>query len=146
MTYGIYVLTTRFENTINGMIVSWVSQVSYEPPLFMVAVHPNRYSHDLLSQSGYFALHILSKKKKDLIERFKGPDAAEKFASLPWKDGVTGCPILGDCIGCLECFTTQSIRPGNHTIFFGEVVHAVFNGGEAPLCTLDYESSYLGKA
>jgi len=27
MTYGIYVLTTRFESTINGMIASWVSQV-----------------------------------------------------------------------------------------------------------------------
>ena len=24
LTYGIYVLTTRFEETINGMIASWV--------------------------------------------------------------------------------------------------------------------------
>lgn len=146
MTYGIYILTTRLESTINGMIVSWVSQISYEPPLFMVAIHPNRYSHDLLIQSGYFALHIPSKEKKDLIERFKGPDATEKFASLSWKDGVTGCPILTDCIGFLECRITQSVRPGNHTIFFGEVVHAVFNGKQAPLCTSDYEGIYLGKA
>jgi flavin reductase (DIM6/NTAB) family NADH-FMN oxidoreductase RutF len=35
MTYGIYVLTARFENTINGMIASWVTQVFYEPPLIM---------------------------------------------------------------------------------------------------------------
>jgi len=57
MTYGIYILTTRFEQSINGMIASWMSQVSYEPPLFMAAIHPNRYSHELLVQSGYFALH-----------------------------------------------------------------------------------------
>ena len=40
MTYGIYVLTTCDEDEVNGMIASWVSQVSYDPLLIMVAVHP----------------------------------------------------------------------------------------------------------
>jgi flavin reductase (DIM6/NTAB) family NADH-FMN oxidoreductase RutF len=48
MSYGIYVLTTAFEGRINGMIASWVSQISYDPPLIMVAVHPNRFSHGLI--------------------------------------------------------------------------------------------------
>jgi flavin reductase (DIM6/NTAB) family NADH-FMN oxidoreductase RutF len=145
MTYGIYVLTTRFENTINGMIASWVSQASYDPPLFMVAVHPNRYSHVLLAKSGYFALHILAREQKDFLSRFKSPDAREKFASIAWEEGMTGCPILADCIGCMECRITQSIAPGNHTLFIGEVVNAVFNKEKTPLCTLDYEGCYLGK-
>ena len=63
MTYGIYVLTARFENTINGMIASWVSQVSYDPPLIMVAVHSNRYSHHLLEKGHAFALHVLDKSQ-----------------------------------------------------------------------------------
>ena len=114
MTYGIYVLTTRFENAINGMIASWVSQVSYDPPLLMAAIHANRYSHELLVQSGHFALHILSREQKDLLARFKGPLAGEKFESIAWEEGVTGCPILADCIGCMECRITQSLAPGNH--------------------------------
>lgn len=146
MTYGIYVLTTRFENTINGMIASWVSQVSYDPPQFIVAIHPNRYTHDLLMKSGHFALHILAREQKDLLARFKGPDAGAKFGSIAWKDGVTGCPILADCIGCMECRITQSLAPGNHTLFVGDVVNAVFNAEKTPLCTLDYEGCYLGKA
>ena len=146
MTYGIYVLTTRFENTINGMIASWVSQVSYDPPLLMVAVHSNRYSHELLAQSGCFALHILAREQKDLLARFKGPVTREKFESIAWEDGVTGCPILADCIGCMECRITQSLTPGNHTLFVGEAVNAVFNAEKTPLCTLDYEGCYLGKA
>ena len=52
MTYGIYVLTSFYEEEINGMIASWVSQVSYDPLLIMVAVHPNRYSHNLIDKSG----------------------------------------------------------------------------------------------
>ncbi|MFZ7111489.1 MAG: flavin reductase family protein [Desulfatiglandales bacterium] len=146
MTYGIYVLTTRFENTINGMIASWVSQVSYDPPQCIVAIHPNRYSHELLMKSGHFALHILAREQKDLLARFKGPDAGAKFGSIAWKDGVTGCPILADCIGCMECRITQSLAPGNHTLFVGDVVNAVFNAEKTPLCTLDYEGCYLGKA
>ena len=145
MTYGIYVLTTRFENAINGMIASWVSQASYDPPLFMVAVHPDRYSHDLLTKSGYFALHILARNQKDLLRRFKGPDVREKFSSIAWKEGVTGCPVLMDCIGCIECRIIQSMAPGNHTLFIGEAVSAVFNDEQTPLCTLDYEGFYLGK-
>ena len=146
MTYGIYVLTTRLEDTVNGMIASWVSQVSYDPPLIMVAVHSNRYSHELLAQSGHFALHILAREQKDLLVRFKGPVAREKFESIAWEYGVSGCPILSDCIGCMECRITQSLAPGNHTLFVGEVVNAVFNAEKTPLCTMDYEGCYLGKA
>ena len=145
MTYGIYVLTTRYTDTLNGMIASWVSQVSYDPPLIMVAVHPNRFSHDLLEKSGLFALHILARHQTDLIAQFKGPDAASKFASIAWYEGVTGCPILADCIGSLECRIRQTLAPGNHTLFIGEAVNAVFNGETTPLCTVDYEGCYLGK-
>jgi flavin reductase (DIM6/NTAB) family NADH-FMN oxidoreductase RutF len=145
MTYGIYVLTTRHKSTINGMIASWVSQVSFDPALLMVAVHPNRYSHGLISQSGHFALHSLAREQKDLLLRFKGPDPVAKFSTLAWHDGVSGCPILDDCIGCLECRVIQTLAPGNHTLFIGEVVNAEFNGEKAPLSTLDYEGCYLGK-
>jgi len=145
-TYGLYVLTTRLEDVINGMIASWVSQVSYDPPLFMAAIHPNRYSHDLIVKSGYFALHILGKDHKNLIKKFKGPSAGEKFESLEWEGGLTGCPILSDCLGCMECRVIKSLSPGNHTLFIGEVVNAVFHGEGAPLCTLDYDGRYLGKS
>jgi len=33
MTYGIYVLTTRVDDVVNGMIASWATQVSYDPPV-----------------------------------------------------------------------------------------------------------------
>lgn len=146
MTYGIYVLTTRFRESINGMIASWVSQVSYDPPLIMVAIHPHRYSHGLVAQSGCFALHVLAKNQKDLLARFKGPVPEAKFEALAWSDGLTGCPILADCIGCLECRVVQRLSPGNHTLFLGEVVQAVFNTQTPPLSTLDYEGCYLGKS
>lgn len=144
MTYGIYVLTSCFTDKVSGMIASWVSQVSYEPPLVMVAVHTNRYSHPLIEQGGVFALHALTKNQKDYLSRLKGPDPATRFAGIEWEKGTTGCPVLKECAAYLECRVKESFKPGNHTIFIGEIIAAKqVNDGDI-LTTLDYEGIYLG--
>jgi flavin reductase (DIM6/NTAB) family NADH-FMN oxidoreductase RutF len=79
------------------MVASWVSQVSYEPPLVMVAIHPNRYSHHLIEQSNCFALHVLAQNQTELIERFKTNVPTDKFDSVHWYRGKTDCPILKEC-------------------------------------------------
>lgn len=146
MSYGIYVLTTRQGDSVNGMIASWVSQVSHTPPLIMAAVHPNRYTHGLLKESGCFALHILDRSQKEMLARFKGPDAAQKFAGLEWRAGQTGCPVLSDCLAWFECTVTESLAPGNHSLFIAEVIKAGCPAKGDPLTTLDYEGQYTGRA
>jgi flavin reductase (DIM6/NTAB) family NADH-FMN oxidoreductase RutF len=146
MTYGIYVLTTAFEETINGMIASWVSQVSYEPPLISVAVHPNRYSHQLINQSRCFALHVVAKDRTDQLERFKGPDPLGKFSDIEWSKGETGSPILRDCIAWFECDVISSLEPGNHTVFIGNVVDAKIVSGNRVMSTADYNGAYIGRS
>lgn len=145
MNYGIYVLTTRQDDTINGMIASWVSQVSHTPPLIMAAVHPNRYSHGLLEESGAFALHVLDRCQREMLGRFKGPDASGKFEGLEWRVGETGCPVLKDCLAWLECTVIETLAPGNHTLFIGEVIGAGCAAEGDPLTTLDYEGQYTGR-
>ena len=145
MTYGIYVLTSAADQVINGMIASWVSQVSYDPLLLMVAIHRNRYTHDLINKNGFFALNIISKSQNDYLKRFKGPDPELKFSSVKWKKGVTGVPVLNECIGYMECKVKDTYAPGNHTLFVGEVVSAGIISDQTPLCTSDYKGVYLGK-
>lgn len=146
ITCGLYVLTTSYKEGINGMIASWVSQVSYEPPLVMIAVHPNRYSHYLVEQSGYFALNVLTKDQSHLVPRFKGPDPATKFSSIAWRKGLTDCPIITDCAASLEFKVATTYRPGNHTLFIGELIDASVLLKTEPLTTRDYDRVYLGKA
>ncbi|MCG6910683.1 MAG: flavin reductase family protein [Deltaproteobacteria bacterium] len=145
MTYGIYVLTARVDEIINGMIASWVAQVSYDPPMIMAAVHPNRYSHGLIEKSGFFALHVLDRSQKAMLQRFKGPDPGKKFSGTPWHYGKTGAPVLTDCPAWFELEVKARHTPGNHTLFFGEVVDAGVHSEGTPLCTLDYDGLYTGK-
>lgn len=145
MTYGIYVLTTAFEDEYNGMIASWVSQISYDPPLIMIAVHPNRYTHRMIHRSGCFALHVLGNDRKDFLKRFKGPDPMEKFRDIDWRKGRTGSPILKDCIAWFECEVSGRLDPGNHTLFFGRIIDAKTVSDDAAMSTADYDGAYIGK-
>jgi len=145
MPYGIYVLTSFHKEEINGMIASWVSQISYDPLLIMVAVHTHRYSHQLIDQSGYLALHVLARDQADLLKRFKGSDPRAKFTSIQWKRGKTGCPVLEDCIAYFEGRIVDRFRPGNHTLFVAEVLDAKVIAEAQPLSSLDYDGVYLGK-
>jgi len=146
LTYGIYVLTSHHEEKINGMIASWVSQVSYEPPLIMVAVHPNRFSHQLIAHGGGFALHVLADTQADFLSRFKDADVNAKFSAINWIPGKTGCPILNECLAYLECELKAHYRPGNHTLFIGEVIAAGVLTDQKPFTTREYEGVYLGIA
>ena len=145
MTYGIYVLTSCHQQQINGMIASWVSQVSYAPPQIMVAVHTHRYSHQLIEKGSGFALHVLATSQKKFLSRFKGKDVEAKFSNLNWTAGKTGSPILSDCLAYLECGLKTHYRPGNHTLFIGEVIDAGVLAKGSPLTTSDYEGVYIGK-
>ena len=145
MTYGIYVLTSCHKEEINGMIASWVSQVSYDPLLIMTAVHPDRYSHRLIEQGGCFALHVIDRQQNQFLSRFKGPDPKAKFSEVQWNPGKTGCPILSECMAYLECTVKASYRPGNHTLFLGEVVEAQSIAPGTPFSSMDYDGVYLGK-
>ncbi len=145
MTYGIYVLTTGKDANINGMIASWVTQVSHEPPLVLVAVHPNRRTNSLIRESEVFALHILGSHQQDFMARFKGPDPLMKFEGLNWKRGITGCPIIYDCVAMIECKLTETYQPGNHTLFIGEIVNGRVISEEPVLTTLDYSGTYTGR-
>lgn len=146
MTNGVYILTTALEGRVNGMIASWVSQISYEPPLIAVAVHENRFSHRLIRESGLFALHVLGRDQKMMVSRFMNSDAEAKFSGIAWQPGQTGCPILAECAAWFECRVKTSIQPGNHTVFIGEVVNAMMISDAEPLTTRDYRGQYIGKA
>lgn len=146
MPYGIYVLTTGAGQHINGMIASWVTQVSYDPPLLLVAVHPNRLTHQMLRENGVFVLHVLSSEQKQLMSRFKGPEPRAKFEGIQWEKGLTGCPILKDCVAFMECKVKETYEPGNHTLFIGEIVNASAIREAPVLTTLEYGGAYTGEA
>ena len=145
LTTGIYIVTTREESQINGMVASWVSQVSFSPPLVMVAVKKERYSHQMIAKAKVFALNILSTEQKKEVPNFKGTHEPEaKFFNTPYETRKTGAPIIKDSIAYLDCVLTDQFTPGDHTLFIGEVIEGnILKDGE-PLSSHELEHIYGG--
>lgn len=126
LVHGVYVVTTRLQDVINGMTASWVSQVSLKPLLIMVSIAPSRYSHGLIKESGIFAINVLDSAQADLGKRFgfKSGRQVDKFAGLEWTNAATGAPILPQAYAYLDLKLVETFAAGDHTLFVGEVVAA----------------------
>lgn len=126
ITHGVYVVTTRDGEKINGMTAAWVSQVSFNPLLLMVSIAHTRYSHDLIKNSGIFAINVLTTEQIGLGKRFgyKSGRQVDKFAGLHHVPAVTGAPILPEAYAFLDLRLVHTYPAGDHTLFVGEVVQA----------------------
>ncbi|MBN1662075.1 MAG: flavin reductase [Deltaproteobacteria bacterium] len=144
--YGIYLVTTSSADGFNGMIASWVTQCSHEPPLIAMGIRKNRLSHEQILQSGKFCINVLPKESIDMIKGFKISDWQKKFDGLKHIPSPNGLPVLDECIGWLDCLLENTINTGDHTLFIGRITAGgMKNAGKTiTLSTADYDGVYRG--
>lgn len=134
-TSGIAVVTMATEETRHGLTVSSFTSVSLEPPLVLICVAKKLYSHQVIEQSGAFAIHILHTGQLEWGKLFAGmyPDVEDRFADIDYTTAETGSPILPDVLAWLDCKLHSKADGGDHTIFMGEVVAAGTGNTNLPL-------------
>lgn len=118
---GITVVTSIDAGGVaHGITVSAFCSVSLEPPMVLVCIEKTAGSHDVLNDSGLFAVNFLAAGQDGLSERF-ALTMPDKFSDVRIVVGSTGLPILGDSLVALECRLQTSCDGGDHTIFVGVV-------------------------
>jgi flavin reductase (DIM6/NTAB) family NADH-FMN oxidoreductase RutF len=146
LTTGIYVLTVRAGDKQHGMSSSWAIQVSGEPVLVMAAVDQQHFTHQLLIESGVFALNIVGAQSKHLEDYFYSAQSRrpDNLAPFALDTGMTGTPLLRDAFASLECRIIATPAAGDHTLFVGEVVAAHVRTTDRPLTSQELPYVYLG--
>lgn len=144
--YGVYLITVASAEGYNGMIASWVTQCSHEPPLVAVAIRKNRLAHQQILKSGAFCINVLPKESVDLIRQFKIADWKKKFDSINHKLSSSGLPVLDDCVGYLDFSLESTIDTGDHTLFIGRIkAGSIIKAAETiTLSTAIYRGIYRG--
>lgn len=132
---SVTVVSTTLGAKINALTVAWVSRVSYSPPLLMISIGKTRYSHDMIKESGVFAVNVLSPADIETARHFglKSGRKTDKFESVRFGTKATGSPVLADCIAWMDCRVVSRHDAGSHTIFIGEVLDAEVKRDEAAL-------------
>jgi flavin reductase (DIM6/NTAB) family NADH-FMN oxidoreductase RutF len=141
---GVFIVTAHQEDEDSGMAASWVSQVSFAPPMVMVAIGKNRFTHELVSTERAFAVNILGKDGAQLVKDFAASGPVSKLEGTPHSRKETGAPILDAAIAFLECKLANTVDVGDHTIFVGEVVNAGLVKDEEPILVTELGMKYKG--
>lgn len=134
--HGLFICGVKDGSESNGFTASWVMQSSFQPPQVVVCVNAQTGSHAMLKNSGVFTLSFLDSSQKAVAALFLKPQSrvGDKLADIPSTLGEeTGCPVLTDCLGYLECRVVGSIEAGDHTVFVGEVIGAQLHREGDPL-------------
>lgn len=120
---GVYVVTVRHGDKINGMTAAWVGQVSFRPRMLSVAIAPQRYTYELLEKSGVFCINALGEDQVDLARHFgfKSGWEVNKFEGVPYINALKGSPVLKAAIAYFECTVVSTCKAGDHVLFIGEV-------------------------
>ena len=128
--YGLFILTSQDKSEqVAAAAVNWVTQTSFKPPLVSVAVRGDSFVHQVIQESGVFALNALGKGQSATAFAFFKPTVREgmTLSGEPFHFGETGSPILESAVGYVECRVAGSLAVGDHTIYAGEVVAAGLN-------------------
>ena len=134
--HALYICGVKDGEELNGFTASWVMQGSFKPPLVINCVRQDSGSHTMLKNSGVFTLSFLEEGQKDLAAKFFKPQrrVGNKLADIDFTLGAeTGCPIITDSLGYVECRVIGSVDEGDHTVFVGEVIGAGVHREGKPL-------------
>ena len=121
---GLYIITTKKGDRSGAMVASWVTQASFDPPGFTVAVAKDRAIESLLQVGDQFILNILEEGNyqtlmKHFLKRF-GP-GEDRFAGVDTHTANNGSPILADALAYLECEVASRMECADHWIVYNKV-------------------------
>jgi len=124
-----FLTTAAPDGRRNVMAVGWLMQASLEPTILAVGVSPRHYTHQLIEQTGVFAISLAGQGQADLINRVGSVTGrgSDKFADLhidPVPGPQTGCPLINGAAVHFECAVENRITVGDHSVFFGRVLAA----------------------
>src|SRR6267142_4548790 len=126
LTSPVVAITSEHNGKENGMISDAAVRASIVPsvPRLSVYIHKFNYSHDMIFETGRFAMHLLHTRQFDVVRRlgfFSGRDQ-DKLAGLPHHTGELGIPVLDECFAHFECSVVNVMDTGSSTLFLGDVM------------------------
>ncbi len=123
------------DRELGGLTASWVTRVSMDPPLVLVAVGHARRTWDLLEGAAEFTVSLLADDQVPEARLFglhSGRDR-DKWAETPHVLMGEGVPALAACAARLLCRLESRLTTGDHDCLVGRVTAAEVFDGRVPL-------------
>lgn len=124
--YGLYVVTSRKGDRLNGQIANTVFQVTSEPPTIAISINRSNLTWEFIKESRVFAVSVLCQDTPlSFIGHFgfKSGRDVDKLEGINYRIGKTEAPVVIDnAVSYLEARVIKEMDIGTHTIFIGEII------------------------
>lgn len=120
-------VTSSYRGRHNVTPIAYVMPLSIIPPKIGIAVHPSRYSYDVIHKTDEFALNIPTREllhHTQYLGSLSGNDFDKlELTKLPhFRARKLDTVLLEGCVGWIECSLEDAIEMGDHFLMVGNVV------------------------
>ena len=120
-------VTCRWQGVDNIITISWAGTVCTNPPMASISVRPERYSYQLIKNSGEFVINLPG---KDLafaadfcgVNSGRNMDKFERLELEKEQAKVVDAPIIKSAPLSIECRVSELKELGSHHMFIADVV------------------------
>ena len=116
----------QLEGKHNVFTVAWTGTICTNPAMLYISVRPERYSYQMIRQSGEFVINLTTKKlvrATDYCGVVSGRDI-DKFQKMhltAGKANTVKAPIIEESPVNIECQVTEIKELGSHHMFLAKV-------------------------
>ena len=110
----------------NALTIAWTGIVNTDPPMTYISVRPERYSYDLIKESGEFVINLPTEALVRSID-FCGVRSGRNMNKIE-TCGLTlepaetvSAPLIAESPVHLECKVTQILPLGTHHMFLAKI-------------------------
>jgi flavin reductase (DIM6/NTAB) family NADH-FMN oxidoreductase RutF len=148
MPAPVAVIGAASNGVLGGLTAAWLTRVSIDPPLLLVAVGHGRLTWELLADSDQFTVSVLAEEQVPEARLFglKSRREVDKWAETAHVLLGEGVPALEHCSARFLCRVESRFTTGDHDCIVGRLVEGeVVAGGPAlPMRGSDYAPDQSG--
>lgn len=111
----------------NIITVAWTGILNTNPAMCYISVRPERFSHDIIKESGEFAINLTTRQlayATDWCGVKSGRDV-DKFKEMKLtkeKANIISVPLIKESPVSVECKVKEIVPLGSHDMFVAEIV------------------------
>jgi len=115
------------EGVDNIITVAWTGIICSDPAMLYVSIRPERYSYDIIKESGCFVVNMPNKYLVHALDfcGVKSGRDINKFKQLgltAQNSNMVDAPSIEECPVSIECRVKDIVPLGSHDMFIGEIL------------------------
>jgi len=115
---------------MNLLTVSWLGTLCTDPPMCYISVRPERYSYNLIKESGEFVINLTTVELAKVtdwcgVKSGRDFDKFKESGLTPIPASIVKCPVVAESPIAIECKVKEIKALGSHDLFIADVVNII---------------------